>query len=79
MCVLSNSIINYNVLLIFYNESYFYTYEQYEEDAILISLWHENEGRTDKNFSREDSPLHCLTAADTLGIPLWLSYFPVPN
>jgi hypothetical protein len=39
------------------------------EGAILISLWRQNEGGTEKNFSRQDAPPHSLTAAITRGIP----------
>jgi hypothetical protein len=39
------------------------------EDAILIMPWRQHEGRTDKNFSRQDAPLHYLTEAVTPRIP----------
>jgi hypothetical protein len=39
------------------------------EDAIFIMLWRQNGGGTGKTFSRQDAPLHYLTAAATPGIP----------
>jgi hypothetical protein len=38
-------------------------------DAIFLMLWRQNEGGTDKTFSRQDAPLHYQTAAVTSGIP----------
>jgi hypothetical protein len=39
------------------------------EGAILIMLWRQNEGGTEKKFRRQDSPPHYPTAAITRGIP----------
>jgi hypothetical protein len=39
------------------------------KDAILLMLWRQNEGETDKNFSPKDGPLNSLHAAITPGIP----------
>jgi hypothetical protein len=38
------------------------------ENAILIMVWRQNEGGAVKNFSRQDAPLHYLTAAVMFGI-----------
>jgi hypothetical protein len=49
------------------------------EDAILIMLCCQNEGGSEKNFSRKDAPLHYLTAAVTSGIPPPPSQLPEIN
>jgi hypothetical protein len=43
------------------------------EEATLNMLCRKYEGGAGKNFSRQDAPLHCLTAAVTSGIPPLLS------
>jgi hypothetical protein len=53
--------------------------EEWGWGRLSIMLCRHNEGKNEKNISWQDAPIHYLTAAVTSGIPLRLSYLPVPN